>query len=133
MTGKAGCQAVRQSYNIRPSLDLPGRDSLTFARIIAGLLALALTACTGPDKKAPMQPLPQRIQLHYDYSGDWIATAGDQCAERLNLSEAVFLSIGASPQKAPGRYHIADFFLLEPGEPAQAVVGTVDGDGKSVV
>lgn len=59
-----------------------------------------------------------------------MAAAGDQCTERLDLSEAVFLSVGASPQGEPDRYHIANFFMLEPGEPAEALVGTADGYGK---
>ena len=95
-------------------------------------MALGLTACTATslDGNVPVQPPPERIQLHYDFSSDWMATAGDQCAERLNLSEAVFLSIGTSSQETAKRYHVADFFLLEPDEPAQAVVGTADGDGR---
>ncbi|MCK5275310.1 MAG: hypothetical protein KAR37_11720, partial [Alphaproteobacteria bacterium] len=68
--------------------------------------------------------------MHYDFSGDWMAAAGDQCAERLDLSEMVFLSIGASQEGESDRYHIADLFMLEPGEPAEALVGTADGDGR---
>jgi hypothetical protein len=98
-------------------------------RIIAAAFTLALAACAGTEDEEPTKPLPERVLLHYDYSGDWMATAGDQCAERLDLSEAVFLSIGASQEGESDRYHIADFFMLEQGEPAEALVGTVDGDG----
>lgn len=103
---------------------------MTPYRIVAVTLAFALTACSGPKEENTAQPLPERIILHYDFSGDWMATAGDQCAERLELSEAVFLSLGASPDGEPDRYHIADLFMLEPGEPAEALVGTADGDGR---
>lgn len=91
-------------------------------------MILALAACAGSEDKG--QPLPERVLLHYDFSGDWMATAGDQCAERLDLSETAFLSIGAAAEGEPDRYHIADLFLLEPGEPAEAIVGTADGDGR---
>ena len=103
---------------------------MTLYRPIATAVALALTACTGPGDGDPARPLPQRVVLHYDFSGDWMATAGDHCTERLDVSETVFLSIGGSPQGEPDRYHIADFFMLEPGEPAEALVGTADGDGR---
>lgn len=96
---------------------------------LAAALFLTLAACTGSRDGESTQPLPERVILHYDFSGDWMATAGDQCTERLDLSEAVFLSIGASQEGEPDRYHIADFFMLEPGEPAEALVGTADGDG----
>jgi len=98
--------------------------------MIATLSALALAACSGSQDKEPVLQLPERILLHYDFSGDWMATAGDQCNERLDLSEAVFLSIAASQQGEPDNYHIADFFLLESGEPAEALVGIADGYGK---
>lgn len=96
--------------------------------ILASAVIL-LAACAGAKDNEPARPLPERVVLHYDFSGDWLATAGDQCAERLDLSEAVFLSIGASQEDEPDRYHIADFFMLEPGDPAEALVGTADGDG----
>jgi len=96
--------------------------------ILASAVIL-LAACAGAKDNEPARPLPERVVLHYDFSGDWLATAGDQCAERLDLSEAVFLSIGASQEDEPDRYHIADFFMLESGEPAEALVGTADGDG----
>ncbi|MCK4867657.1 MAG: hypothetical protein KAT39_06385 [Alphaproteobacteria bacterium] len=113
-----------------PLIDLPGFDILTFYHAIAAASILALAACTGTeDKKGPAQPLPERVVLQYDFSGDWMATAGDQCTERLDLSDTVFLSIGASQEGDSDRYHIADFFILEPGKPAEALVGTVDGNG----
>jgi hypothetical protein len=95
--------------------------------MIATLSALALAACSGSRDKEPVLQLPERILLHYDFSGDWMATAGDQCNERLDLSESVFLSIAASQQGEPDRYHIANFFMLESGEPAEALVGIADG------
>lgn len=98
-------------------------------RAIAAAAVLALAACSGSRDGEPTQPLPERVVLHYDFAGDWMATAGDQCTERLDLSEAIFLSIGAAQEGEPDRYHIADLFLLEPGEPAEALVGTADGDG----
>ena len=97
---------------------------------IAAAAVLALAACTNSGNGEPGQPLPERVVLHYDFSGDWMAAAGDQCAERLDLSEMVFLSIGASQEGESDRYHIADLFMLEPGEPAEALVGTADGDGR---
>lgn len=91
-------------------------------------MTLALAACASSEP--PAEPLPQRVVLHYDFAGAWMATAGDQCAERLDLSETVFLSIGAAPEGEPDLYHIADLFMLEPGEPAEALVGTADGGGR---
>ena len=101
---------------------------MTHYRTIAVALTLVLVACAGPGDKEPAQPPPERVLLHYDFSDDWMATAGDHCAERLELSEEVFLTIGASPQGEPDRYHIANSFMLEPGEPADALVGTADGE-----
>ncbi len=103
---------------------------MTLYRTIAATMAFALAACVGPDDEDRTRPLPERVLLHYDFSGDWLATAGDQCAERLDLSETVFLSIAASQESQPDRYHIADFFMLDEGEPAEALVGTADGDGR---
>lgn len=103
---------------------------MTLYRTITVAMVLALAACTGPKDEEPKQPLPERVVLHYDFSGDWMATAGDQCAERLDLSETIFLSLAASQEDEPDRYHIADLFMLEPGEPAEALVGTADGDGR---
>jgi hypothetical protein len=103
---------------------------LPLRRTIPVIALLILAACTASTDREPEAPLPQRVVLHYDFSGDWLATAGDQCSERLDLAEAVFLSIGAAAQDAPDRYYITDFFMLEPGEPAEAVVGTEDGDGR---
>ena len=102
---------------------------MTVYRIIATTLTLALAACAGTEDDEANQPLPERVVLHYDFSDDWMATAGNQCAERLDLSETVFLTIGADPGGDSDKYHIANFFMLDPGEPAEALVGTVDGDG----
>lgn len=99
-----------------------------FVTILVPALFL-LAACTGTEDEAAHRPLPERVVLQYDFSGDWMATAGDQCVERLDLSETVFLSIGASQEGESDRYHIADFFMLESGKPAEALVGTVDGNG----
>lgn len=98
-------------------------------KLLPATLLLALTACAGStDDDA--RPLPERVLLNYDFSGDWMATAGDQCSERLDLSESVFLSIGSSPDGTPDRYHIADFFMLEPEEPAEAQVSSPYEHGK---
>lgn len=99
-------------------------------RIMAAAALALLTACAGPEAQEARQPLPERVLLHYDFSGDWLAAAGDQCRERLDVSDTVFLSIAPAPDGRRDRYHIADFFLLEPGEPAEAVVGTADADGR---
>ena len=74
--------------------------------------------------------LPQQVLLHYDFSGDWMATAGDQCRERLGLSETVFLSIEKSQDAGEERYYIANFFMLEPGEPAEALVRATEDAGR---
>ena len=104
---------------------------MTLPRNIAALaLFLALAACAGDAGDEPARPLPERVLLHYDFSGDWMATAGDQCSERLDLSESAFLSIGTPPDGEPDRYHIEDFFMLEEGEPAEALVSSPYGDGK---
>jgi hypothetical protein len=109
---------------------LSGIDILNPYRTIAGATVFLLAACTNPGDEELGQPLPERVVLHYDFSGDWVATSGDQCAERLDLSETAFLSIGAAQEGELDRYHIADLFMLEPGEPAEALVGTADGDGR---
>lgn len=92
-------------------------------------MLLTLSACAGSAGDLA-RPLPERVLLHYDFSGDWMATAGDQCSERLDLSETVFLSIGTAPNGTPDRYHIADFFMLEPGEPTEAQVSFPYEHGK---
>lgn len=129
MSAHAPCCAPARWYKVAPLIDLPGFDILTLHRAIAATAILTLAACTGPQDKGPALPLPERVVLQYDFSGDWMATAGDQCVERLDLSETVFLSIGASQEGESDRYHIADFFMLESGKPAEALVGTVDGNG----
>ena len=130
MSLNAVCCVVLRWYKVAPSTDLPGRSTLFLRLTIATISALALAACSSSGDKELALRLPERVLLHYDFSGDWMATAGDQCTERLNLSEAIFLSIGAAQQGQPDRYHIADFFMLEPGEPADALIGIPDGYGK---
>lgn len=103
---------------------------MSLRQIIATAALLTLAACATSTDRKPEPPLPQRVVLHYDFSGDWVATAGDQCSERLDLSENIFLSIGTAPEGGPDRYYITDFFMLEPGQPAQANVGVADGSGK---
>jgi hypothetical protein len=97
---------------------------------LTAALFLVATACTGSPDNDAARPLPERVLLHYDFSGDWMATAGDQCSERLDLSENLFLSIGTTPDGVSDRFHIADFFMLEPGEPAEALVSSPYEDGK---
>lgn len=97
---------------------------------LAAALLVTLAACTASPDTESTSPLPERVLLHYDFSGDWMATAGNQCSERLDLSETVFLSIGTAPGGTPDRYHIADFFMLEPGEPAEAQVSSSYEYGK---
>lgn len=94
------------------------------------LVALALAGCTKPGETVapPTTPLPDRVVLHYDFSGDWAATAGDQCAERLDLSQGVFLTIDRA-EEAADNFHIARFFMLEDAERAEALVGVPDQDG----
>jgi len=92
-------------------------------------IALALFACTAPRPGTDSGPLPARIVLHYDFAGDWAATAGDACEERLDLSEGVFLSIAAAPDGGPAAFHVARFFMLEAGSRAQALVGIADDAG----
>lgn len=130
MTGNAACRETILWYNIALPFNPPGTDILSPYRIIAAAAVFLLAACAGPEAEDPSQPLPERVVLHYDFAGDWMATAGDQCVERLNLSETVFLSIATVPNGNRDQYHIADFFMLEQGEPAGALVGTADGDGR---
>lgn len=97
------------------------------ARFLAlAFLVLLLSACSSSRDDAA---IPARILLHYDFSGDWVATAGEECAERLGLSDSVFLAV-AAVEGQTGHYYIADFFMLEPGEPAEAQVGTADIEGR---
>jgi len=102
------------------------------ARRLAALsvMAFAAFACTAPQRPAMEGgALPERVVLHYDFAGDWAATAGDYCEERLDLSEGVFLSIAAAPDGDPSAFHVARFFMLEEANRAQALVGTADEAG----
>lgn len=99
------------------------------------LAALTLAACTKPGETVappPNAPLPQRVYLHYDFSGDWAATAGDHCDERLDLSQGVFLTIGR-PVETEDNFHVARFFMLEEADKAEALVGIPDEEGTLVL
>lgn len=99
---------------------------------LAAVLATALAAfaCTTPQQPTmETDARPQRIVLHYDFAGDWVATAGDYCEERLDLSEGVFLTIAGAPDGGPAAFHIARFFMLEDASPAHALVGMADETG----
>ena len=92
--------------------------------------ALAVSACAGskPPEPAPNAgALPARIVLHYDFAGDWAATAGDYCEERLDLSQGVFLTVAGAD--GGGAFHVARFFMLEEASRADALVGVADHAG----
>jgi len=92
-------------------------------------ITLALSACaTSPPAGDALAP-PQRIVLHYDFAGDWAATAGDSCEERLDLSQKPLLSIASVRERGPSAFHIAQFAALEGAEAPQAVVGVVQDGG----
>ncbi len=94
--------------------------------------AVLLAGCGATEPPAGAGPAPERIVLHYDYAGSWAAAAGDACAARLDLSDVVFLSVSAASGDGSA-FHIADFFLLEAGEPAVATVAVPDPDGALVL
>ena len=91
-------------------------------------LAALLSACAaaGPP---PGAALPERIVLFYDFAGNWAPTAGDTCEARLGLSDVALLSVVRASEDTPRRLHVDDFFLLEPGRKAQALVGEIADDG----
>ena len=92
--------------------------------------ALLLAACGAPEPPAaPLDDLPQRIVLHYDFSGDWAATAGDGCAERLDLSQGVFLTVATTRDRTPPAFHVARFFMIEEAGKAEALAGKADETG----
>lgn len=94
-------------------------------RRIAGLLAaLALSSCGGGETR-----LPESVLLYYDFSGDWAATAGNECARRLDLSDAAFISIAAETQDGVERFYLGNFFMLVKGERAEALLGESRPDG----
>jgi hypothetical protein len=97
---------------------------------------LAVSACAGSGPPAAPEPppaatgaLPARIVLHYDFAGDWAATAGDFCEERLDLSQGVFLTIAGAPDGGTSTFHVARFFMLEEASRAEALVGVADESG----
>ena len=93
--------------------------------------ALLLAACGAPEPPAvPRHDLPQRVVLHYDFAGDWAATAGDDCTERLDLSQGVFLTVAGAPDGgSPSAFHVARFFMLEEAGRADALTGKADETG----
>lgn len=95
---------------------------------VAGI-ALAVTACSAVAPPADSQAPPARIVLHYDFAGDWAATAGDRCEDRLDLSQEALLSIADVPDRGPSAFHVARFAALEGAEKAEALVGIVQEDG----
>lgn len=96
---------------------------------VAGI-ALAVAACSAtPPPATDTAAPPARIVLHYDFAGDWAATKGDRCEERLDLSQEVLLTIANVPERGPGAFHIARFTALEGGERAEALVGVVQENG----
>ncbi len=98
--------------------------------ITAIATALALFGCaTAPQRDGGVAAPPQRVVLHYDFAGDWAATAGDGCAERLDLSDAVFLTIAGAGDGDPSAFHVARFFMLEEARRAEALVGRADPGG----
>ena len=102
------------------------------ARRLAALsvIAFAAFACTAPQRPASEAgALPERVVLHYDFAGDWAATAGDYCEERLDLSDGVFLSIAGAADFGPSSFHVARFFMLEEAQRAEALMGAVDETG----
>jgi hypothetical protein len=91
--------------------------------------ALAIAACAAPQEPAlDTGALPARVVLHYEFAGDWAATAGDACEERLGLSQGVFLTL-ASADGGDSAFHVARFFMLEEASRADALVGVADHAG----
>ena len=88
------------------------------------LAALALTSCAGDDKQ-----LPESVLLYYDFSGDWAATAGNECSRRLDLSDSAFLSIAAERRDGTERFYLSNFFMLVAGERSEALLGEARPDG----
>lgn len=93
------------------------------------LLALLLGGCAALDPIARNGGRPERIVLHYDFAGAWAATAGDECAPRLGMSDDVFVAIASDPNGGAGRFYVERFFMLAPGDRAQALVAAMDIDG----
>lgn len=95
----------------------------------AALAAFVLAGCAAIDPIARNGGRPERIVLHYDFTGEWAATAGDDCAPRLGLSDGIFIAIASEPDGTPGQFHVERLFMLEPGDRARALVASMDGDG----
>jgi hypothetical protein len=96
--------------------------------MVAGA-CLSAAACAGPQPAGDAGALPARIVLHYDFAGDWAATAGDLCEDRPDISRAVFVSIAAAPGRESPAFHVARFYMLDNAAPAEALVGAADGTG----
>lgn len=73
--------------------------------------------------------MPQRTVLYYDYVGAWAATAGNECEQRVDLSDGVFIAIAPAPSGERGRFYAEYFFALDPQQKAQAIVGQLSLDG----
>lgn len=116
-------------YEIRFHARLRLRMSGSARAGIVALLAIAIAGCVAVDPIARNGGRPERIVLHYDFSGEWAATAGDECAPRLGLSDGVFIGIAANSNGAAGRFYVERFFMLGSGDRAQALVATMDADG----
>lgn len=96
---------------------------------IVALLAIAIGGCAAIDPIARNGGRPDRIVLHYDFAGKWAATAGDECSPRFGISDSVFVDIATGPNGNAGQFFITQFFMLGPGDRAQALVATMDAEG----
>lgn len=86
---------------------------------------LFAAGCAGEE----LAPLPQRTVVFYDYTGAWAATAGNECEDRVDLSDGVFLVVGRAPAGTPDGFYAEYFFMLDPNQPADAPVGRIAADG----
>ncbi len=103
---------------------------MAIRRVAALGFAAALFACATPQPPATdTAALPRRVVLHYDFAGDWVATAGDYCEARIELSDGVFLTIAGATDGDPSAFHITRFFMLEDANRAHALVGVADEAG----
>lgn len=97
-------------------------------RLLVVPAVLLLAGCAGPQLSPPPQ-LPQRTVLYYDYVGAWAATEGNECAERVDLSNGVFLAIGPDPAGERGTFRAEYFFMLEPEDQVAPTLGRLTPDG----